>query len=157
MVVKRLRKKFPLFLRYFLCLCFICSGILKALNVPAFAYEIRLYADFYLSDWMSVWSSEIAILVCTIEIAIGVFGLFCTYTMMSGLLFLVLLSFFVWLTGINYFSPTIAGSVESCGCFGELIHFTPLDAFVKSAVLLFVSVVNLWYAYKQCNKKDVVE
>lgn len=48
---------------------------------------------------------------------------------------------FVWLTGVNLFFPTIFGSVESCGCFGELVHFTPVGSFVKSMVLWMLALV----------------
>ena len=40
------------------------------------------------------------------------------------------------------------GSIESCGCFGELVHFSPLGAFIKSLVLFVVSLVNLFLVLK---------
>ena len=58
-----------------------------------------------------------------------------------SILSLVMLTFFVWLTGVNLFFPTMFGSVESCGCFGELIHFTPVGSFVKSVVLWVFALV----------------
>lgn len=36
------------------------------------------------------------------------------------------------------------GSIESCGCFGELIHFTPLTSFIKSVVLLMMAILYLY-------------
>ena len=54
-----------------------------------------------------------------------------------------MLLFFVYLTGVNLFFPTIIGSIETCGCFGELVHFTPVSSFVKSVVLLVMAAVNV--------------
>ena len=57
--------------------------------------------------------------------------------------------FFVYLTGINLFFPSIIGSIESCGCFGELIHFTPIESFVKSVVLWLLSLVLMINSYRE--------
>ena len=81
------------------------------------------------------WTVEIAVLICTIEIVTGLLALRKKYEPIVSVVFLGMMSFFVWLTGINLFSPSLMGSIESCGCFGELIHFSPLSSFVKSVVL----------------------
>jgi hypothetical protein len=41
---------------------------------------------------------------------------------------------------MNLFCPSLMGSIESCGCFGELIHFSPLSSFVKSVALWVMSI-----------------
>ncbi len=97
-----------------------------------------MYSDAYLMDGIGYWSQPIAVLVCAMEILVGLLALRTRYMKICCIVMLLMLSFFVWLTGINYFSPSIMGSIESCGCFGELIHFTPLASFIKSVVLLGV-------------------
>lgn len=42
---------------------------------------------------------------------------------------------------MNYFNTSIFGQIESCGCFGELIRFTPLGALIKSAVLWIIALL----------------
>lgn len=74
-------------------------------------------------------------IVCLAELLIGVFFLIPRFCLYANIAALIALSFFVCLTGDNYLNPSIIGPIESCGCFGELIHFTPLEAFVKSCVL----------------------
>ena len=72
---------------------------------------------------------------------------------LSAFAFVAILSFFVFLTGVNLFFPTVIGSIEACGCFGELIHFTPLSSFIKSVILLVIAIANLYIVYQQINIK----
>ena len=43
------------------------------------------------------------------------------------------------------------GSIESCGCFGELIHFSPLASFAKS-VVLWMMAIGCWVLGIRCWK-----
>jgi hypothetical protein len=123
---------------------FILSGMAKAFNVKSFAYEVRLYADAYFWDGLAYWATPIAVLVCSAEIFFGLLAQRRDYTRVCGVVFFVLLTFFTWLTAVNYFAPSLFGSIESCGCFGELIHFSPLASFIKSAVMWVVAFCNLF-------------
>lgn len=129
--------------------CFILSGILKAVNVYSFAQEIRLYVEAYMDSFCVQWSVEIAVLICAIETITGLLALRKKFAPIVAVIFLGMMSFFVWLTGINLFSPSLMGSIESCGCFGELIHFSPLTSFVKSVVLWGMSV-GCWVVGVRC-------
>lgn len=88
------------------------------------------------------WTVEIAVAICAIETITGLLALRKKYAPIVSIVFLGMMSFFVWLTGINLFYPSLMGSIESCGCFGELIHFSPLASFVKSVVLWGMAVMN---------------
>ena len=79
------------------------------------------------------------------ELLVGVLALWGKLVRWVSLVMVVMLRFFVWLTGVNLFFPTVFGSVESCGCFGELVHFTPLTSFVKSMVLWVLAIVLLLF------------
>ena len=131
-------------LRIVLGVCFILSGTTKAVNISAFAQEIRLYIVAYMDVFFVPWVVEIAVIVCAIEIITGVLALTKRCDRFVSIVFLAMMSFFVWLTGINLFSPTLMGSIESCGCFGELIHFSPLGSFVKS-IVLWTMATGLFY------------
>ena len=130
-------------LRIALGVCFILSGIMKAVNVYSFAQEIRLYIEAYMDTCFVQWTVEIAVVICAIETVTGLLALKREYVAAVSVVFLIIMSFFVWLTGINLFCPSLIGSIESCGCFGELIHFTPASSFYKNIVLLGLSLILL--------------
>jgi len=130
--------------RCILSMVFLLSGVTKIFNLSAFAYETRMYADAYISDELQAWITPVSIGICMSELSLGILALKDECQKIVSWGFFLFLAFFVWLTGINYFFPSIMGSIESCGCFGELIHFTPLASFVKSLVLWFLSVVLLY-------------
>lgn len=145
--------------RVIISFVFLLSSVLKALNINSFALEIRLYIDAYFGELKSVvpdlWGALRidtigAIGMCAIEMIMALLALKRVYKRMADVGFFLMLSFFVYLTGVNRFFPTIMGSIESCGCFGELIHFSPLTSFVKSAVLWIVSLVLLFFTFN-CN------
>lgn len=114
---------------------FLLSSILKAVNIYSFSQEVRMFIDAYMCGWMHSLSTHCAIIVCMTEMTIALLSLKSEYRRITRVAFCVILFLFVYLTGLNLFFPTIMGSIESCGCFGELIHFTPLTSFIKSAVL----------------------
>lgn len=133
---------------------FILSGVAKAFNVNTFAYEVRLYADAYLWDGLVCWATPIAVLVCTVEILFGLMAMKRDFSRVCSIVFFSLLSFFTWLTAVNYFAPSLFGSIESCGGFGELIHFSPLASFVKSAVMWSGACVLFVWAF--CDKRCAI-
>jgi len=140
-------------IRILLAVCFILSGTLKAAAIRAFEEEVRMYGDAYVGEWLHGFSSEIAVAVCVAEIAVGVAALWRRLALPTGIAFCGMLLFFVYLTATNLFFPTIMGSIETCGCFGELIHFTPVTSFVKSAVLLLTAAANLYLTVKTEQEK----
>ena len=83
-------------------------------------------------------------LVCVVELIAGIMALLQLFPVISSFAFVAMLSFFTYLTVVNLFFPTVMGSIESCGCFGELIHFTPLTSFLKSVVLLMMAISYLY-------------
>ena len=139
---KTTKEKIRTALRITLGVCFILSGVMKAINVYSFAQEIRLYIEAYMDSFCVQWTVEIAVVICTIETIIGLLALRKKYESIVAVVFLGMLSLFVWLTGMNLFNPSLMGSIESCGCFGELMHFSPLASFVKSVVLWGMAVMN---------------
>ena len=145
---KTIKEKISTVLRIMLGVCFILSGVMKAVNVYSFAQEIRLYAEAYMDSFCVKWTVEIAVVICAIETITGLLALRKKFVPIVTVIFLGMMSFFVWLTGINLFSPSFMGSIESCGCFGELIHFSPLTSFIKSVVLWGMSVGLIITSYQ---------
>ena len=136
---------------------FLLSSVMKAVNIHSSALETRLYMDAYFWNLKSVvsglWGAFRidmvgAVGVCVIEMLLALLAIRCEYRRVASVGFCLMLTFFVYLTGVNLFSPTIMGSIESCGCFGELIHFSPLASFVKSVALWLLSLVLLFCTFK---------
>ena len=119
---------------------FLLSGISKFFYLKGFATEVSQYSELYVSSFLSPWSEHIAFTVCCIEIIVGVFLFSKKLLFITASMSFLLMSFFLYLTGINYLFPTVLGSIESCGCFGELIHFTAKDSFIKSGVLWLIAL-----------------
>lgn len=128
--------------RYSLAVVLVLSGGSKMFYLQGFAMEVTQYSELYMSSVFAPWSDVIALTVCCVEISLGVFLCFRHFSFHSTLLTFVLMTFFLYLTGINYLHPTIFGSVESCGCFGELIHFSAKGSFVKTVVLWIVAFMT---------------
>lgn len=142
-------------IRRLLSIIFLLSGTAKAFNMNSFSMEIKLFADVYFTDTIRAYSLYIAILICLAEILIGILGLLRDkYKSVVALSSLVMLSMFLYITSINYFFPSIMGSVESCGCFGELIHFTPFQSVLKSSALWIVGLSQIRYiSFNQLQKE----
>ena len=128
---------------------FILSAVTKALSLPVFADEMRLYLDIYFCGWLRDSSLFLAGMVCLAELLIGIACLVPALRRQANVAAFLALTFFVWLTGDNYFNPSPLGRIESCGCFGELIHFTPLASFIKSLVLWVIALVIMNYPEKR--------
>lgn len=127
--------KFTIWIKWILGFIFIVSSILKSINIHSFAMETSDFIDMYMPSWLHGFQYPCAIIVCQSELMLGMLVLKEIYRHVAFCGMFLLLTFFVWLTMINAFFPTILGSIESCGCFGELIHFTPIASFLKSGVL----------------------
>ena len=137
------------FLRIGLSVVFVISSLLKAVNILSFGQEVELYIDTYLWSGLNGWGVYLAMVVCWIEMAGGMLGFKRQYEGLAGIVFFILLTFFVYLTGENWLFPSVVGSVESCGCFGEWIHFTPMHAFFKSILLWTICSIWLYFLWKK--------
>lgn len=153
-IMQRMGHNRELGIRIILFSVFLSSSILKSVNIHSFILETQMYIDAYMADWLHFLAKPCAIVVCTIEMLVALLAIRKEYRRIVTVVIVLLLSFFVYLTGLNLFCPTIIGSIESCGCFGELIHFTPMESFVKSIVLWVMSlvlVINSFGKYEPWN------
>src|SRR3712207_4176576 len=130
---------FSNFGKYFLAIVLLISGISKCFYLHSFSIEVSLYSELYVSSLFVPFSGQIAIVVCCVEILLGFLLFFERYSLYSTFIVFILLLCFLYLTGINYLFPTLLGSIESCGCFGELIHFSAKGSFIKTIVLWLIS------------------
>ena len=127
----------------FLGFVFILSGVLKSFHIAAFSIELAEYGEFLLGIWVILHNNLIAILLCSIEILLGIYAFFPYQKSLPSLCVFILSVLFLLLTGINYLYLPPNERINNCGCFGELIVLTPKYSFYKSILLMGISVISL--------------
>ena len=137
----------PVILSKVLGSLFVASALLKCHDLRTFQGEVRLYLEAYFPTVFIGHEQVLSIMTCVLEFVIGLCVIVGFMRKKLSIVYVAVLSFFVWLTGINLFFPSLMGSIESCGCFGELIHFTPTTSFIKSLILWLLSVVWFYVEY----------
>ena len=140
---------FSRFGKYLLAIVLLLSGISKYFYLQGFSTEVSQYCELYISSAFVPFSSQIAIAVCCVEVLLGLLLFFERYTLFSTFAVFTLMLFFLCLTGENYFFPTMLGRIESCGCFGELIHFSAKGSFIKSVILCTISLTTFCLVTKE--------
>ncbi len=135
-------------LRYILGVTFILSGLLKIVAPSAVVQSIIQYLSLLGIGYSDLPLRMMAIALCIGEITIGIIACVRWLFRKISLLYVFVLFFFTVLTYINLTSPY--GGMESCGCFGELIHLSPMETFIKNLLLLGISVVL--YCRRNLNK-----
>lgn len=117
----------------FLGLVLLVAAGAKALDPQAFAEQIRAEKlDLVFS------ASTVALIALGIEVAIGLallLGIRRLWVLVPSLLLVV---FFVFLTGRTY-ARSLRGeepAAASCGCFGNLVQRTPAQAFWQDLLML---------------------
>ena len=129
--------------RIIFAITFIVSGFLKAIDPWGTILILENYLVAYnvaLPEWLTLVAS---LLLCGVELAVGLLLLLKVQTRLSSFVALVTMLFFTILTLL---SATIV-PVEDCGCFGEAIKLTPWQTFAKNMALLPMALC-LWYRYR---------
>ena len=129
--------------RKLLAIVMLLSGISKLFYLQGFSEEVAKYSELYVSQSLVSWSKGIAVAVCCAEIMLGLLLPMSKISLYTTLAAFALMTFFLYLTGTNYLFPTALGSVESCGCFGELVHFSAKGSFVKGIALWVVALITV--------------
>ena len=124
---------------YILGMTFIASGIMKVITVKGFAITVREFLDMLGLETLQPHSFLLAIAICICETAIGLLAFFKRLHPILSLIYPTILVFFTIITYINL--TDLYGGIESCGCFGEIIHLNPTETFVKNLILLTLSVM----------------
>ena len=124
------------FSRIFVGVLFIFSGLIKANDTLGFGYKLEEYFEVFHIPFLSPYATGIAMLLCVLEIVLGVLLLcgFWNKKVATGLLGIII--FFTFLT----FVSAAFKVVTSCGCFGDAIPLTPWESFTKDLILLVMIV-----------------
>lgn len=153
--MKSKREKYFRLTSFIVGIVFILSGIFKSVNVYSFANTILQYTGFLMWDFLYGYQLGLAVLICCGEILIGLLSLHPHMSIFTGFVYFPVLLFFSIITGLNYFEPY--AQIESCGCFGEVIHMSPLASFIKSIVLLGMASFMLYFSIDSFRNHNVIK
>ena len=125
------------FCRVIFALTFILSGVLKLLDPVGTGLIVKEYLDFMHLDFLESASVVLGIALATTEFTIGICVLDGLRLKIVAWAALILQAVFTLLTlYLMLFNP-----ISDCGCFGEAIHLTNTQTFLKNVVLLALAVV----------------
>lgn len=85
-------------------------------------------------EFFAEHSLLLAIIICGVEIVLGIFLLIGWQTRWTLWILLAMIVFFSFLT----FYSACCNKVTSCGCFGDAIKLTPWESFWKDLILLIL-------------------
>lgn len=137
---------------------FILSSIFKWIGLRTFALTTDDFCAFLGLDALYGHGMLLAIIICTAELLLGVAIFMPKIRKYVVLVYTLILGCFTYITYLNLVS--LYGQIESCGCFGEVIHLTPAESFYKNVVLLTLSLIAfalIVYNKKGIKKNEVVE
>lgn len=110
----------------------------KSVNVHAAANTVGLFCSLFGVPSLYKYKLFLAIALCFVELLTGFLAFNVEYVRFSSVAFLILVSFF---TAITFFNYAAAGQpIETCGCFGEIVHLSPRATFYKNVCLLIASL-----------------
>ncbi|SMO59414.1 BT_3928 family protein [Solitalea koreensis] len=118
-------------------LLFIFSGLIKLNDPLGFSYKLEEYFEVFHINFFNSFSVAIAIILCALEVILGIAILFGAKTKLVSWGLLLLIIFFSFLT----FYSAYFDVVKTCGCFGDAIPLTPWQSFSKDLILLILILV----------------
>ncbi|MCU0472264.1 MAG: DoxX family protein [Bacteroidales bacterium] len=125
---------------------FIFSGTVKAIDPLGTVYKLQDYFQAFNIGFLKDISLPIAILLCTAEFIAG-FSVLLNCRQKAGIWVVILM--------ILIFTPltfilALTNPVSDCGCFGDAIHLTNWQTFVKNIIILIPAV------YLFVTRKEIV-
>ena len=110
---------------------FCLSGVFKLADPVGTTFIVSGYFNFLHLWWLDFSSAFLARLLAFVETVVGAALLTGFAKKITGIVSAVMLGFFTLLTLLLLiFNPEM-----DCGCFGEVVHLTHLQSFLKNVVL----------------------
>jgi uncharacterized membrane protein YphA (DoxX/SURF4 family) len=111
---------------------FIFSGTVKAIDPMGSVYKFQDYFTAFNIQFLDPLSLPLALLLCLTEFLAG-FALISGVRIRTGIwISFIMMLFFTPLTLVL----AISNPVSDCGCFGDAVHLTNWQTFLKNLVLL---------------------
>ena len=116
-------------------LVFFVSGMLKLMDPVGAKLVVSEYFSFFGLEFMDLLSAPVAVFMALLETFTGVALVTGVFRRLAAAVTGVLLSVFTVITAILL----IANPEMDCGCFGEAVHLTHLQTFLKNVALCLLA------------------
>ena len=111
---------------------FFIAGIFKLLDPVGSGLVVKEYMDFFHLGFMGVLAKPFAVVLAFMETVVGIALITGIWRRLSAIIALAFQAFFTFITLLLViFNPEM-----DCGCFGEVIHLSHWETFIKNLVLL---------------------
>lgn len=121
--------------RVIFALTFIVSGALKLLDPVGTGLIVKEYLDFMHLDFLQSSAVLLGMGLATVEFTTGICVLSGLRIRIIAWVALLMMAFFTALT----FYLMLYNPISDCGCFGEAIHLTNTQTFIKNVILLVLA------------------
>ena len=119
-------------------LVFLASGLLKLLDPVGTGLIVSEYLKFFHLGFLQGAAKPLGMVLSLVEAVTGAALVAGVYRKLIAVVASVLILFFTVVTFILW----IANPEMDCGCFGEAIHLTHTQTFLKNLVLLALALVT---------------
>lgn len=125
--------------RFILAITFILSGFVKAIDPIGTQIKLQDYLDAIglLQMAPDMLTLGVAVALSTLEFLLGMLMLFAIHRRLTTR---VMVIFMTVMTAITVWI-FLANPVSDCGCFGDAIHLTNGQTFLKNVILLVMAIV----------------
>lgn len=135
--MKNLKPYLPWTIRIIIAILFLISAVAKLYPSPYFAistFEVKQLYPMGFSEGISVYFSRILI---GVEFALGILILQKNY-LKTIIIPATLLMLGIFTTHLIIQSYIYGGNSGNCGCFGELLPMTPIEAIIKNVLAIIL-------------------
>jgi len=123
--------------RVLFALTFIVSGVLKLIDPVGTGLIVKEYIAFMHLDFLEPAATVLGMALATLEFTIGICVLSGLRIRIMAWVALILTAGFTGLTlYLMLYNP-----ISDCGCFGEAIHLTNTQTFLKNMLLLLLAIL----------------
>lgn len=120
-------------------LAYVVSGLLKIMDPVGTGLIVEAYFRFMHLPESALVAKILGVVLGALETAVGFAAVFCVWSRITRRFMLGMQSAFILLSlALVIWNPQM-----HCGCFGEAIHLTHWQTFLKNIVLMGL----LWFAY----------
>ena len=120
-------------------LLYVVSGLLKVMDPVGIGLIVEAYFRFMHLPESALVAKILGVVLGALETAVGFAAVFCVWPRITRWIMLGMQSSFTILSlALVIWNPQM-----HCGCFGEAIHLTHWQTFIKNIVLMGM----LWFAY----------
>ncbi|MBO5107984.1 MAG: hypothetical protein J6B97_06075 [Bacteroidales bacterium] len=120
-------------------LVYVASGLLKVMDPVGTGLIVEAYFRFMHIPESALVAKILGVVLGALETAVGFAAVFCVWPRITRWIMLGMQSAFTLLSlALVIWNPQM-----HCGCFGEAIHLTHWQTFIKNIVLMGM----LWFAY----------